>query len=32
MEREGGHGPRNYMTVSTSPPTLRRVTPELAER
>jgi len=28
----GGHGPQNFRTVSTSPPTLRRVAPELAER
>jgi hypothetical protein len=32
MEREGGHGPRNYRIASTSPLTLRRVAPELAER
>jgi len=28
----GGHGPQNFKTVSTSPPTLRRVAPELAKR
>ncbi|CAK9202177.1 unnamed protein product [Sphagnum troendelagicum] len=32
MEREGGQGPRNYRTASTSPPTLHRVALELAER
>jgi hypothetical protein len=32
MEREGGQGPRNYRTASTSPPILRRVAPKLAKR
>jgi len=32
MEQGGGHGPQNFRTASTSPPTLRRVAPELAER
>jgi len=32
MEQGGGHGPHNFKTASTSPPTLRRVAPELAER
>jgi len=32
MEQGGGHGPQNFKTASTSPLTLRRVAPELAER
>jgi hypothetical protein len=32
MEQGGGHVPRNYRTTSTSPPTLHRVAPDLAER
>jgi hypothetical protein len=32
MEQGGGHGPQNFKTTSTSPPTLRRVALELAER
>jgi hypothetical protein len=32
MEQGGGHGPQNFKTAPTSPPTLRRVAPELAER
>jgi hypothetical protein len=32
MEQGGGHGPQNFRTASTSPPTLRRVAPGLAER
>jgi hypothetical protein len=32
MAQGGGHAPQNFRTASTSPPTLRRVTPELAER
>jgi hypothetical protein len=32
MEQRGGHGPHYFRTTSTSPPTLRRVAPELAER
>jgi len=32
MEQGGGHAPRNFRTASTSPPTLRRVAPDLAKR
>jgi len=32
MEQGGGHEPQNFRTTPTSPPTLRRVAPELAER
>jgi len=32
MAQGGGHGPQNFRTASTSPPTLCRVVPELAER
>ncbi len=32
MEQGGGHRPHNYRPIFTSPPTLRRVTPEFAER
>jgi len=32
MEQGGGHVPWNFRTTSTSPPTLRRVAPNLAER
>jgi len=32
MEPEDGHAPQNSSPVSISPPTLRRVTPEVAER
>jgi hypothetical protein len=32
MEQGGGHVPRNFRTTFTSPPTLRRVAPDLEER
>ncbi len=32
MEHEGGYGPQSYRRVSTSPPTLCRVAPELAKK
>ncbi len=32
MEQGGGYRPLSYRPVFTSPPTLRRVAPELAER
>jgi hypothetical protein len=32
MAQGGGHAPQNFRIASTSPPTLRRVAPELAER
>jgi hypothetical protein len=32
MEQGGGHVPQNFRKTFTSPPTLRRVVPELAER
>jgi hypothetical protein len=32
MEQGGGHAPWNFRTASTSPPTLRRVAPDLAKR
>jgi hypothetical protein len=32
MEQRGGHGPQNFRTGPNSPPTLRRVAPELVER
>jgi hypothetical protein len=32
MEQAGGHRPQNYRPIFTSPPTLRRVTPEFAKR
>ncbi|CAK9257908.1 unnamed protein product [Sphagnum jensenii] len=32
MEREAGYGSRSYRSTSISPPTLRRIAPDRAER